>query len=286
LTTVVAGNGNNNVTANGAGDIITLGPLGFGNNTVTANGPGDHITLGNGNNTILSANGGGDTIIVGNGANTVTANGPINTFTFGNGNNSLTADGGGNHGTFGTPGLGGNNTLVATGSGDVWTFNENAASTVNAMIGSIGKPGDTLNQTGGALNATVNGNGGTVDLTDVKTLGTTVNATGTGQTFDLTESGGDMNLNPSAPGDNLTVNGNAVTHDYNQALVITNFNTSDKLDLEHLYYANGASVTAGGFAELFAKYITSPTGTIALERGGSLTFTPTTAFNPANIHFS
>jgi len=277
-TMVVAGNGNDTVTANGTGDTISLGN---GSNTLTANGSSDHITLGNGANTI-TANGAGDTITVGNGANTVIADGGGDKFTFGNGNNSLIANGNSDTGTFGTAGLGGNNTLVATGSGDVWTFNENAASTVKATIGSIGLPGDTLKQTGGALNATVNGNGGAVDLTNVNTVGTSINSTGTSQTFDLTNSGGALTLNSAAPADSLTVNG--VGNDYDQALTITNFSTSDKVDLEDLYTTGGVHISS--FGQFFALYSASPTGTIDLMGGGSLSFTHTTVFNPANVHFS
>ena len=58
---------------------------------------------------------------------------------------------------------------------------------MTGTIGSIGKPGDTLTQTNGALDATVNGTSGTLNLTDVKTLGTTINSTGSGETIDLTD---------------------------------------------------------------------------------------------------
>jgi hypothetical protein len=276
---ITLGNGPDTVTANGAGTTVTAGN---GADTVTANGGGDAITLGNGANTV-TANGGGDAITLGNGANTVTANGPGNTFAFGNGNNSLTADGGGNHGTFGTPGLGGNNTLVATGSGDVWTFNENAASTVTATIGTIGLPGDTLNQTGGALNATLWGHGDAVNLTDVGTLGTTINSDGDAETFDLTNSGGALNLNPAASGDSLTING--VSNNYGQSLAITNLTTAGTVDLEDLYNVSGAHIA--NFSDFLADL--TPTGTgdvLHLQGGGSLTFVATTSFKSSQFHFS
>ena len=279
-TTVKAGNGNDTVTANGAGDTITLGN---GANTVAANGGGDTITLGNGANTV-TANGGGDTLTLGNGANTVTANGGGDKFTFGNGANSLIANGNGDIGTFGTPGLGGNNTLFASGSGDVWTFNENAASTVTVtQMGSIGMLGDTLNQTGGALNATAWGHNNTLNLTNVKTLGTTINSNGNLANFDLTNSGGVLNLNPATSGDFLTVNG--VANNYHQSLTITNLTTVSKVDLEDLYNPGGTHI--GSFSSFLSDL--TPTGTgdvLHLQGGGSITFAATTAFKASQFAFS
>jgi len=75
-----------------------------------------------------------------------------------------------------------------------------------------------------------------------------------------------------------------VANDYNQALTITNLSTTDKVDLEDLYTTGGAHIS--NFGQFFALYASSPTGTIDLMGGGSLTFTHTTAFNPSNIHFS
>lgn len=278
-TTVMAGNGNNTVMANGAGDIITLGN---GANMVTANGPSDKITLGNGANTV-AANGAGDTLVLGNGANSVTANGNGDHFTFGNGNNTLTANGNSDVGTFGTPGLGGNNTLNASGSGNFWTFNENPASTVTAQIGSIGMGMDSLTQTGGALNATVWGHNNTVKLTNVATLGTTINSNGNLETFNLTDSGGVLNLNPGASGDFLTVNG--VANNYHQALTITNLTTVSNVDLEDLYNPGGTHI--GSFASFLSDL--TPTGTgdvLHLQGGGSITFAATTSFKASQFAFS
>jgi hypothetical protein len=277
---ITLGNGTDSVTANGNGTTITAGG---GNDIVTANGNGDTISLGGGNNTV-TANGVGDTISVGGGNNTVTANGGADKFTFGNGNNSLTANGGDNTGTFGTAGAGGNNTLVATGSGDVWTFNENPASTVTATIGSIGMAGDTLNQTGGALDATIWGHGKALNLTDVATVGTTINSDGNAETFDLTNSGGVLNLNPAATGNMLTING--VAKDYSQSLSITNLTTVGTVDLEGLYNpTTGAHI--GTFSEFLADL--TPTGTgdvLHLQGGGSITFVATTAFKASQFAFS
>ena len=262
-TTVVAGNGADTVTANGTADIITLGN---GANTVTANGGADTITLGNGANTITSANGNGDHITLGNGNNTVMA-----------------ANGNGDHGTFGTPGLGGNNMLVATGSGDVWTFNENAASTVTATMGSMGMLGDTLNQTGGALDLTEIGHNNTVNLTHVQTLGTTINSNGNLANFDLTDSGGVLNLNPATSGDNLTING--VSNKYDQSLTITNLTTVSTVDLEDLYNPGGVHI--GSFSSFLSDL--TPTGTgdvLHLQGGGSITFAATTAFKSSQFAFS
>jgi hypothetical protein len=276
---ITLGNGNDTVTANGNGTTITAGG---GNDKVTANGAGDTITLGGGDNSV-TANGPGDTITLGGGMNTVTANGGADKFTFGNGNNSLTANGGDNTGTFGTPGLGGSNTLVATGSGDVWTFNENAASTVTATIGTIGEAGDTLYQTGGALDTTIWGHGKLLNLTDVATVGTTINSDGNAETFDLTNSGGVLNLNPAATGNMLTING--VANKYDQSLSITNLTTVGTVDLEDLYTTGGAHI--GTFSEFLAAL--TPTGTgdvLDLQGHGSITFVATTAFKPSQFHFS
>ena len=276
---ITLGGGNDTVTANGNGTTITAGG---GNDMVTANGKGDTISLGGGNNTV-TANGVGDIISLGGGNNTVTANGGADKFTFGNGANSLTANGGGNTGTFGTAGAGGNNTLVATGSGDVWTFNENAASTVTATIGAINAPGDTLNQTGGALNATIWGHGKAVNLTNVQTVGTTINSNGNAETFDLTNSGGVLNLNPAATGNMLTING--VSNKYNQSLAITNLTTVGTVDLEDLYTTGGAHIA--NFGEFLSAL--TPTGTgdaLHLQGGGSITFVATTSFKASQFAFS
>ena len=115
-----------------------------------------------------------------------------------------------------TAGAGGNNTLVATGI--------RGRLDVQRECGQHGdghdrvdrrRSGDTLNQTGGALDATVYGNGKALDLTDVKTVGTTINSNGSGETFDLTESGGVLNLNPATTGNSLTING--VSNNYDQS---------------------------------------------------------------------
>ena len=276
---ITLGDGNDTITANGAATTIKAGN---GADTVTANGGGDTINLGNGSNKV-TANGLGDTISLGGGNNTVTANGGADKFTFGNGDNSLTANGGGNTGTFGTAGSGGNNTLVATGSGDVWTFNENAASTVMATIGAIGRPGDTLNQTGGALDATIWGHGKALNLTNVATLGTTINSDGNAETFDITNSGGVLNLNPAASGDLLTING--VSNNYNQSLTITSLTAASKVDLEDLYTTGGAHIA--NFGEFLSAL--TPTGTgdaLHLQGGGSITFAATTAFKSSQFAFS
>ena len=70
---------------------------------------------------------------------------------------------------------------------------------------------------------TENGFSNTVNLTDVKTLGTTINSNGSGENFDVTDSGGVLNLNPAASGDMLTING--VSNKYDQSLTITNLTT-------------------------------------------------------------
>jgi hypothetical protein len=277
---ITLGDGNDTVTANGAGTHVTAGN---GNDTVTANGNTDHITLGNGNNKV-TANGNTDIISLGNGNNTVTANGNTDTFTFGNGNNKLTADGNNDKGTFGTPGHGGNNTLTATGSGDTWTFNEATASKVTATIGG---PNDTITQTGGGLKATLNGDSDTVNATNVGLSGspaTTVNAEGNNDALDWTNSGGDLNLNPSSSNDALTFNG--VSKDYAGDVQITNLTGANPtVDLEGLYTTGGTHI--GSFATFLSALTPSGTGeTLDLLGGGSISFVATNSFNKSQFTFS
>lgn len=280
-TTVSAGNGHDTVTANGAGDIITLGN---GSDTVTANGATDKITLGNGSDTV-TANGPTDKIALGNGANHVIANGPNDIFKFGNGANTVTANGNGDTGTFGTPGAGGSNTLIAMGSGDTWTFNENASSTVTATLGS-GTPTDnnTLTQTGGSLNATLLGGGDTVTLNNVNTLGTKIVANGNNETFDFSNnSGGDLVLNPASTGDSLTFNG--ASNNFTGTVVVAGLNTGDKVDLEDLYTTGGAHISS--FGQMLSAMQFTPTGdTLMLQGGGELKFAAGTVFSPSKFMFS
>ena len=276
---ITLGNGNDTVTANGDGTHVTAGN---GNDTVTAKGNSDTITLGNGNNKV-TANGNTDTISLGNGNNKVTANGNTDTFTFGNGNNTLTANGNGDKGTFGTTGKGGNNTLTATGSGDTWTFNEATTSTVKAKLGS----NDKLTQTGGALSATLEGDGDTVSATNVGLPGspasTKVNAEGNTETLDWTNSGGDLNLNPSSFGDTLVITGTSTS--YKGSVQITNLTGADPtVDLEHLFNTKGAAITAGNF---LSSLTSSGTGeTLNLQGGGSIAFVATNSFDLAKFAFS
>jgi hypothetical protein len=273
---ITLGNGNDTVTANGNGTMITAGN---GNDTVTANGAGDTISLGNGSNTV-TANGGGDTLSLGNGNNTVTANGNSDKFTFGNGNNMLTANGNGDTGVFGTPSSGGNNTLVATGSGDTWSFMENPASTVTATLGS----GDTLNQGHGSLNATLLGDGDTVNVSNVNSIGTTITANGNDETFDfMNNSGGALALNPASMGDSLTFNG--ASNKFAGTATVSGLSTSDNVDLEDLYTTGGAHITS--FTQMVDAMSFTPTGDVLpLLGGGEINFAATTVLNPGSFKYS
>jgi hypothetical protein len=276
---ITLGDGNDTVTANGNGTHVKAGN---GNDTVTAQGNNDVITLGNGNDKV-TGNGNNDIDTFGNGNDTVTANGNTDTFTFGNGNNKLTANGNNDKGTFGTPGLGGNNTLTANGSGDKWTFNEAPTSKVTATIGG---PNDTITQTGGGLKATLNGDFDTVNATNVGLSGspaTVVNAEGNNDALDLTNSGGDLNLNPSSMNDALTFNG--VSKDYAGDVQITNLTGANPtVDLEGLYNTGGAHITAANF---LSSLTPSGTGeTLNLMGGGSIAFVATNSFDLAKFTFS
>jgi hypothetical protein len=277
---IALGNGNDTVTANGDGTVITAGN---GNDTVTANGNTDTIILGNGNNTV-KANGMTDTISLGNGDNTVTANGNNDTFTFGSGNNKLTANGNNDTGTFGAPGnLGGNNTLVAKGSGDTWTFDEKTKSLVTATLGDT----SSLTQTGGGLNANLLGDGDTVDATNVGLKGSpasTTNAQGNNETLDWTNSGGNINLNPSSTGDDLIFNG--VSDKYAGKVQLTNLTGADpNVDLEDLFNTSGVHITT--FSQFLSSLTPSGTGeTLNLQGGGSIAFVATNSFDMAKFAFS
>ena len=277
---ITLGDGNDKVTANGNGTHITAGN---GNDTVTANGNTDLIKLGNGNNTV-TANGNNDIDSFGNGNNTVTANGNSDTFTFGDGSNKLTANGNNDKGTFASAANpGGNNTLVAKGSGDIWTFFEQSTSLVKATLGSS----DKLTQTGGALSATLQGDGDTVDATNVGLPGgaggTKVNADGNSETIDFTNSGGNLNLNPSSMSDALIFNG--VSNDYAGKVQLTNLTGADPtVDLEDLYNTGGAHITAANF---LSSLTSNGTGeTLHLQGGGSIAFVSTNSFDLGKFTFS
>jgi hypothetical protein len=250
-----------------------------GKNAVTVNlggGVGD-ITLGNGADTV-TANGDGTVITLGNGRDTVTARGANDTFTFGNGNDSLTANGNNDKGTFGTAGAGGNDTLVANGSGDAWTFNEKSTSTVTATLGA----NDTLTQTGGALNATLQGAGDTLNLTNVQTTGTTIDVNGNDETLNFTNSGGNLALNPAAVGDTLTIAG--VSNKFAGTITISGLGSGDTVNLDDLYTTGGAHITSSNFAFDLKG---TPTGEVLnLQGGGEIKFAAGTALSLSQFHFA
>jgi Ca2+-binding RTX toxin-like protein len=87
---VIAGDGNNTVTAGNGADTVQLGN---GSNTVT---------LGNGNDSVTAGNG-GDKITLGNGTDTLNLGSGANTVTLGNGSYTIV-----------TPSNGGDNELILT----------------------------------------------------------------------------------------------------------------------------------------------------------------------------
>ena len=114
-------------------------------------------------------------------------------------------------------------------------------------------------------------------------MGTTINSNGNAEIFDLTNSGGVLNLNPAATGNMLTING--VSNKYNQSLAITNLTTVGKVDLEDLYTTGGAHIA--NFGEFLSAL--TPTGTgdaLHLQGGGSITFVATTSFKASQFAFS
>jgi hypothetical protein len=103
------------------------------------------------------------------------------------------------------------------------------------------------------------------------------------ETFNLTDSGGVLNLNPGTSGDFLTVNG--VANNYHQALTITNLTTVSKVDLEDLFTTGGTHI--GSFSDFLGALTPMGTGDVLhLHGGGSITFAATTAFKSSQFAFS
>ena len=169
---------------------------------------------------------------------------------------------------------------MAKGSGDTWTFNENASSTVLAVLGS----NDTLTQNNGSLNATLLGAGDTVNLNSVNTLGTVIKANGNNETFDFSNnSGGVLVLNPASTGDSLIFNGTSNNFDGNA--VVWGLSTGDTVHLEDLYTTGGAHITS--FLQMVGAMQFTPTGDVLnLQGGGEVKFAANTVLAPAKFSFS
>jgi hypothetical protein len=155
------------------------------------------------------------------------------------------------------------------------------------VTATVGGPNDSITQTGGGLKATLNGDFDTVNATNVGLPGspaTVVNAEGNNDTLDLTNSGGDLNLNPSSTNDALTFNG--VSKDYAGDVQITNLTGANPtVDLEGLYTTGGMHI--GSFAQFISALTPSGTGeTFDLMGGGSIAFVATNSFSAGKFTFS
>lgn len=302
---VTLGNGNDAVTANGAGTSISAGN---GNDTFTANGASANISAGNGNDT-ATANGTNVSITLGNGNDVVTANGETQygagaTVKVGNGNDTITANG--------------NLASVTAGSGaDTVTANGEYA-TVN--LGSSGKPGgsDNVTSTGIGSQVTVYAKAGTTNTFTVGSNDTYLSVTGGVDTIGSTGSGGDSNddfylnnaqLNSSLNlfgtndlafiGSDSSVNVNfGLANQYNEAVVqadagntysgtvsLSGFGPGDTLDLQGLEDTSGHAFTS--FSQVVADMTgSSNSETLDLNGGGKIVFGQQTAFTSNEFAFS
>lgn len=276
---ITLGDGNDTVNANGDGTIVKAGN---GNNSVGASGNNDQFTFGNGNN-LVSAGGNTDTFTFGNGNNTVAANGNTDTFTFGNGDNVLHANGNNDIGAFGTPNSGGNNILQATGSGDQWTFNENASSTVKAVLGS----NDTLTQTNGRLITQLGGAGDTLNLNGV-TNSSGIMTGGNNETIDFTNgAGGHVTLNPSSTGNNVTISGSSESlNNYAGHISLSVVNSTDTVTLDDLFSAGGAAITSVGQMYGLTTALTGGGRQLLLAGGGEINFASGQGYSPTVFKFT
>ncbi len=279
-TTMVSQNASSsrNVTVNlhnGTGIVH----LGNGNDNVTANGAFSTVFLGNGNNTI-NAGGFGDHIRVGDGNNTITANGPFDTIMGGNGNNLVTANGNGTGITLGY----GNNTVSATGIGETVTINGKPSSSDTVTVGNS----DTVKVTNATLTLT-GAAGDTFVLNNLQANSVLYENGNNDMTFLGTDSSALVHLNPANMGDVLTVQGD-VGKTYAGNVEISGFGNNDKVDLQGLV----GGVTHADFGSLSGASLLSavlsnmnfgPTGdTLSLVGGGSIKFdAPVAAFTVASF---
>lgn len=302
---VTLGNGNDSVTANGAGSSISAGN---GNDTFTANGAGSNVSAGNGNDTV-TANGANTSVTLGNGNDVVTANGTTKygagaTVKVGNGNDTITANG--------------NLASVTAGSGaDTVTANGEYA-TVN--LGSSGKPGgsDNVTSTGIGSQVTVYAKAGTTNTFTVGSNNTYLSVTGGVDTIASTGSGGDSNddfyLNNAQLNSSLNLFGTndlafigsdssvnvsfGLANQYNEVTVqadsnntysgtvgLNGFGPGDTLDLQGLEDTSGHAFTS--FSQVVADMTgTSNSETLDLNGGGKIVFGQQTAFNANEFAFS
>jgi hypothetical protein len=319
------GNGNDTVTANGAGSTITLGN---GGDTVTANGDGTVIALGNGGD-VVTANGNYDVIAVGSGGDTITANGLMTTVTAGSGNDLITANGNGAvvaagygndtvsaNGAFAVVTLGsGNDNVSANGDGAfVIVGNGNDTVSANGANASVtmGYGNDSLSLTGSMSIATINANSYSHDSV---TLGSTDSLNISGGTDNIYGTAGDAvyanalkvnsslqltgNNNMAFIGSDSSVNvllnqaqsGDQITiqadngNTYGGVVDISYFDQADLMTLNGL--VGGITDTAiNSLSSIIANMTAGPNAdTLHLAGGGSIVFSAVTGFTSSEFAF-
>ena len=290
LSTIITGNGNSTITAGGNKDFIYSG---IGANTITANGNQTQITAGDGNNIITAIGNGSsgpppESITVGNGNNTITAGGSgvsgnNETITAGTGTNTISANGAYNTITVGVaspPATDGNLTLSA-GSGSNDTISVNASSTSNDHI-AIGN-NSVLSVTNGT--DTISGVAGDTYYLNGTNAGSVLSEMGNNNnTFLGNNSSALIQLTAAATGDHLTVQAmpGSPNNTYTGNIVISGFNgLSDTMDLQGFGFASGAAV-------LNALTNTNGQETLALpgSGNGSITFLTPTGMTAASFNVS
>ena len=180
-TVIYAGNSNNTITGSASGNTDVA--LGNGNDNVTLAGNGNVVDAGNGVDSV-SGGASSNTIILGNGVDKVTLSGGSNTITLGNGADTVTLGGGGNTVKLGN----GADTVSVGGSGSQITLG-NGSDKVN------GGSGDTITLTGKNGKLALHGSSETVF---VNGTGTSIDDLSQGMTLVLSGSPGALSLSDFA----------------------------------------------------------------------------------------
>jgi hypothetical protein len=138
---ITAGNGNDTIRGDGAGDQITAGN---GNDLVYGKGPHNVIQLGSGNDSVYGTLG-HDSITVGDGTDSITLGGGADVVTAGSGNDYFLAGNGGDTITTGT----GHDVMIG-GANNKYLYGKNIKSTSSSNGGSVGSASGGSTSTGGS----------------------------------------------------------------------------------------------------------------------------------------
>ena len=266
------GDGNDSVTANGAGTHVTVGN---GTDSISANGVNAVVVAGNGDD-LVSANGANASVNVGNGNDSIWANGTNATVMAGTGNDTIYANGNFASVTVGKLSLlNGNVFLSAMGSGDHLLINASPTSVDTVVMGGS----DTLRITNGRDNISCNGAGDTINANNLHP-GSVINTIANNTAINLgTNSSAYVHLNPVGTGEVITVQALTSSPLYTGNVDISGFGLGDKLDLQGLGFTS--------FANVLSHMTFGPLqDTLHLGGGGAIMFDKPTAFAASEFVFT